>query len=91
MNKAQLVASVAKKADISQKKAETVLNILLETITQALKKGDKVALIGFGSWLVKKRPARKGRNPQTGKEMKIPARKVAVFKAGKKLKDAVKK
>lgn len=90
MNKAQLVKSIAKKAGLPLNKAEKALNGLLETVTQSLKKGEKVALIGFGTWGSKKRPARTGRNPQTGKPMKIPARKVAFFKVGSKLKDAVK-
>ena len=90
MNKAQLIASVAKKTDMSLKKAEKLLNAVIDSITQALKKGEKVTLIGFGSFSVKKRAAREGRNPLTGKKIKIAARKVPHFKAGSKLKGAVK-
>jgi DNA-binding protein HU-beta len=74
----------------TKKEAEAALNTILETITKALKKGDKVTLIGFGTFSVTKRAARKGRNPQTGKEMKIAARKVPKFTPGKGLKTAVK-
>jgi len=90
MNKALLVAAIAKKADLSLKKAEKVLNAMLDAVTQALKKGEKVTLIGFGSFSVKKRAAREGRNPMTGKKIKIAARKVPYFKAGSKLKSVVK-
>jgi DNA-binding protein HU-beta len=74
----------------TKKEAEAALNTILETITKALKKGDKVTLIGFGTFSVTKRAARKGRNPQTGKEMKIAAGKVPKFTPGKGLKTAVK-
>jgi len=89
MNKSELVDAIAKKTGSSKKAAEASLDALVESISVALKKGDKVQLVGFGSFDVKKRSARKGRNPQTGAEMKIPAKKVPVFKAGKALKDVV--
>lgn len=91
MNKAQLVAAVAEKAGLSKKDAELALNAFFEEITGALKKGDKIQLVGFGSFEVRERAARKGRNPQTKKEITIPASKLPVFKAGKALKDAVAK
>ena len=89
MNKAELVDAIASKTGSSKKAAEAALNATIEAISASLKKGDKVQLVGFGSFDVKKRSARKGRNPQTGAEMKIPAKKVPVFKAGKALKDVV--
>jgi DNA-binding protein HU-beta len=89
MNKGELVRSIAKKANISLSQAEKILNITIDDITQALKKGERILLVGFGTFGTKKRSARKGRNPQTGKEMKIPAKRVAYFKAGTKLKKAV--
>ena len=89
MNKGDLITTLAKVA-CTKKEAEAALNTILETITKALKKGDKVTLIGFGTFSVTKRAARKGRNPQTGKEMKIAARKVPKFTPGKGLKAAVK-
>ena len=89
MNKGDLITKLANVAD-TKKEAEAALNTILETITKALKKGDKVTLIGFGTFSVTKRAARKGRNPQTGKEMKIAARKVPKFTPGKGLKTAVK-
>jgi DNA-binding protein HU-beta len=88
MNKGDLIRELAKVAG-TKKEAEAALNTILETITKALKKGNKVTLIGFGTFGVTKRAARKGRNPQTGKEMKIAARKVPKFTPGKGLKDAV--
>lgn len=90
MNKTELVAAVAKKADLSKKDAEAAVNATIDAIKAALKKGDKVQLIGFGTFEVRKRAARTGRNPQTGKEIKIKASKVPAFKAGAALKDAVK-
>jgi DNA-binding protein HU-beta len=90
MNKEELVVAVAKKAGLSKKDAEASVKAALETIKEALKKGSKVTLTGFGTFLVAKRAARKGVNPQTGAEIKIPARTVPRFKAGKGLKDAVK-
>lgn len=90
MNKAELVAEVAAKSGLTKKDAEKALAAVIDSITGALKKGDKVQLVGFGTFDVKKRAARKGRNPQTKKEITIPASKVPSFKAGKALKDAVK-
>ena len=90
MNKTELVAKVADKANLSKKDAEAALNATIDAIKAALKKGDKVQLIGFGTFEVRKRAARTGRNPQTGKEIKIKASKVPAFKAGAALKDAVK-
>ena len=89
MNKFELVAAIATSADITKADAERALNGIMEAITDALSKGDKVALIGFGTFSTTKRPARDGRNPQTGKTMKIEAKTVAKFKAGAKLADAV--
>ena len=89
MNKADLVEAMAKKTDVTKKAAETQLEALIEVITASLKKGEKVQLVGFGSFEVRKRAARKGRNPQTKEEIKIPASKAPVFKAGKALKTAV--
>jgi DNA-binding protein HU-beta len=90
MTKAELVARMAKDAKISKAAAGKALNGAIDGITKALKKGDSVTLVGFGTFSVSKRKARKGRNPQTGKEIKISARKVAKFKAGAHLKKAVK-
>lgn len=90
MNKSDLVASMAAAADISKAAAEKSLNGALGAITEALKKGNKVTLVGFGTLSVTKRAARTGRNPQTGKAIKIKAKKVAKFKAGSKLAAAVK-
>ena len=89
MNKTDLVKVVAQKADMTQKDAEKAINALFDGIKDALAKNDKVQVIGFGTFEVKTREARKGRNPQTGKEITIPASKSPVFKAGKGLKDAV--
>jgi DNA-binding protein HU-beta len=89
MNKAELIAAVAAKTGDTKKSAEVALNAILSSITDSLKKGEKVQLVGFGSFEVRKRAARKGRNPQTGEEIKIPAAKAPVFKAGKALKDKV--
>lgn len=89
MNRGELVSSMAKSGEISKGAADNALNGLLETITDALSSGDKVTLVGFGTFSVIKRSARKGRNPQTGKEIQIKAKKVARFKAGSKLADAV--
>ena len=89
MNKAELINAVAEKADVSKKDAEAVISATLETITAALKEGDKVQLVGFGSFQVKKRAARMGRNPKTKESIEIPASVVPVFKAGKALKDSV--
>lgn len=89
MNKTELVANVAEKASLSKKVAEQALGAIIESIEEALVEGDKVQLIGFGTFEVKDRAARTGRNPQTGKEIKIAASRNPVFKAGKALKDAV--
>ena len=91
MNKAELINAVAASADCSKKDAEAVITAALDTITAALKDGDKVQLVGFGSFEVKKRAARIGRNPKTKESIEIPAAVVPVFKAGKALKDAVAK
>ena len=91
MNKADLVAALAVKTGASKKGAEESLNAMVEVIKEALVKGDKVQLVGFGSFEVRTRAARKGKNPQTGAEMKIPACKAPSFKAGKALKDIVNK
>lgn len=91
MNKAELINAVAASAEVSKKDTEAVITAMLDTITEALKEGDKVQLVGFGSFEVKKRAARLGRNPQTKEEIKIPASKMPVFKAGKLLKDTVAK
>jgi DNA-binding protein HU-beta len=90
MNKAELVANMAEKCELTKKDAEKALNAFVTTIEEALVKGEKVQLVGFGSFEVKERAARKGRNPQTGKEISIAASKVPVFKVGKALKDVVK-
>lgn len=89
MNKTDLISAVAGKAGISKKDAEKVINAFFGTVEDALKAGDKVQLIGFGTFEVRTRQARKGRNPQTGAEINIPAAKVPAFKPGKALKDAV--
>ena len=89
MNKAELIAAVAEKASLSKKDSEAAGNAALEAISAALQDGDKVQLVGFGSFEVKKRAARTGRNPRTKEVVEIPASQVPVFKAGKALKDAV--
>ena len=91
MNKAELVSAIAAKTGDTKKGAEASVNAFVEVITDALAKGDKVQLVGFGSFEVRKRAARKGRNPRTKEEIKIPASKAPVFKAGKALKDLVNK
>ncbi len=90
MNKGDLIESVAKNANVSKAVAEKTVNAVLSAIKGALKKKDKVLLVGFGTFLVKKRSARNGINPQTGKKMTIKAKNVPVFRAGRELKDAVK-
>ncbi len=90
MTKAELVASIGKEAKVSKASAEKALNAFASSVTKALKKGDKLTLTGFGTFSVAKRRARVGRNPQTGKEIKIPATRVAKFKAGNLLRNAVK-
>ena len=89
MNKTELVAAVAEQADISKKDAEKVLKAFVDVVTEEMKKGEKVQLVGFGTFEVSERAAREGRNPQTGKTMKIEACKAPKFKAGKASKDAV--
>lgn len=89
MSKGDLIASVAKSAALSKAKAAVVVNAVLDSITKSLKKGKSVSLVGFGSFSVVKRKARNGRNPQTGKTIKIKATKATKFKAGKALKEAV--
>lgn len=89
MNKTELINAVAEQAALSKKDSEAAVNAALEVITAALKDGDKVQLVGFGSFEVKKREARVGRNPRTKEAIDIPASKVPVFKPGKALKDAV--
>ena len=89
MNKTELVAAVAEQADISKKDAEKALKAFVDVVTEEMKKGEKVQLVGFGTFEVSERAAREGRNPQTGKTMKIEACKAPKFKAGKVLKDAV--
>lgn len=90
MNKSELVAAIAAKANLSKKDAEAALNALTDAVADVLKKGDKITLVGFGTFEVRERAAREGRNPQTGATIKIAASKVPAFKAGKALKDAVK-
>jgi DNA-binding protein HU-beta len=90
MTKAELIASIAKDAKITKAAAEKALNSFTGNVTKALKKGDKLTLTGFGTFMVARRKARSGRNPRTGKEIKIPATKVAKFKPGNKLRDTVK-
>ena len=89
MNKTELVAAVAEQADISKKDAEKALKAFTDVVAEELKKGEKIQLVGFGTFEVSERAAREGRNPQTGKTMKIEACKAPKFKAGKALKDAV--
>ena len=91
MNKAELVAAMAKASGLSQKDSEKALKAFTDTVSKELKKKGKVQLIGFGTFETRKRAARKGRNPQTGKEIKIAAANVPAFKAGKALKDLVNK
>lgn len=90
MNKTDLINAVAEQSELSKKDSGKAVDAVFDTILNALKNGDKVELIGFGSFDVRERSARKGRNPQTGDEIEIAASKVPGFKPGKKLKDAVK-
>jgi DNA-binding protein HU-beta len=90
MNKAELIDAIAASAKISKADAKKALDGFIESTTKALKKGDRVALVGFGSFSVSQRSARKGRNPQTGKEITIKAKKVVKFKAGAELSSKVK-
>ena len=89
MNKGELVASIATKSKTTKKEAEVFLNSFIEVVEETLKKKDKISLVGFGSFEVRDRKARVGMNPQTKEEIKIPAKKVPVFKAGKALKEIV--
>ena len=89
MTKVELIASVAAEAGMSKKDAEKAVNAALAAITEELKNGGKVSLVGFGTFEVRERAAREGRNPQTGEAIQIQAAKVPAFKAGKPLKDAV--
>ncbi|WP_024832394.1 HU family DNA-binding protein [Ruminiclostridium josui] len=91
MNKSELVDKMAEKSGLSKKDSDRALNAMLESIEEALTSGDKVQLIGFGSFEVKQRAARKGRNPQTMEEISIPESKAPVFKAGKDLKEMINK
>lgn len=90
MNKTELIAALAEKAEVSKKDAEKVLNAFVETVQDAVKAGDKVQLVGFGTFESKARAAREGKNPQTGEVIKIAACKVPAFKAGKAFKDMLK-
>ena len=89
MNKTELIAAVAEKTDPSKKDADAAVSAVLGAITDALKAGDKIQLVGFGTFEVRNRAAKQGRNPRTGETMTVPASKVPAFKAGKALKDAV--
>ena len=89
MNKTELIAAIAEQAEISKKDAEKALKAFVDVVTEQLKEGEKVQLVGFGTFEVSERAAREGRNPQTGKTMSIAACKVPKFKVGKALKDAV--
>lgn len=89
MNKTELITAIAESADISKKDSEKALKAFVDVVTEELKKGEKVQLVGFGTFEVSERAAREGRNPQTGKTMKNEACKAPKFKAGKALKDAI--
>ena len=89
MNKTELVAAIAEKAELSKKDAEKALKAFTETVAETLQTGDKIQLVGFGTFEVAERPAREGRNPRTGETMKIAASKSPKFKAGKALKDSL--
>jgi len=89
LNKAELIGSVAEKAGMPKKDAEKAVNAVFASIEEALAKGDKVQLVGFGTFEVRERAARTGRNPQTGEEIQIAATRVPAFRAGKALKDSV--
>ena len=89
MNKTELIYAISEKSGLNKKSSETALNATLSVIEDALKAGDKVVLVGFGTFEVRNREARKGRNPQTSEEIQIPASKAPVFKAGKSLKDVI--
>ena len=89
MNKSELIAEVALKAELTKKDADAAVNAVIDSITESLKKGDKVQLVGFGTSEARARGARTGRDPRTNKEIEIPASKAPAFKAGKALKDTV--
>jgi DNA-binding protein HU-beta len=89
MNKTELIYAISEKSGLNKKSSEAALNATLATIEDALKSEEKVVLVGFGTFEVRKRAARKGRNPQTSQEIQIPASKAPVFKAGKSLKDMI--
>ena len=91
MNKGELIAKIAEESKLTKKAAEAALEAFVNSVEGALKKGEKVQLVGFGTFEVRQRAARKGRNPQTKAEIKIPASKAPVFKAGKALKETVNK
>lgn len=85
MNKGELIAKIAEETGFSKADSEKALNAFIKTVKETVKGGDKIALVGFGTWSVTERSARTGRNPQTGKEIKIPAKKVVKFKPGSEL------
>ena len=89
MNKAELIAAMAEKAELSKKDSEKALKAFIDVVTEELVKGEKIQLVGFGTFEVSERPAREGRNPQTGETMEIKASKAPKFKAGKALKDII--
>ncbi|MDE5966806.1 MAG: HU family DNA-binding protein [Lachnospiraceae bacterium] len=89
MNKTELVAAIAEKTELSKKDAEKAVKAFTDVVAEELKKGEKIQLVGFGTFEVAERPARQGRNPRTGENMPIPASKAPKFKAGKALKDMV--
>ncbi|MDD3238830.1 MAG: HU family DNA-binding protein [Lachnospira sp.] len=91
MNKTELVAAMAEKTELSKKDSEKALKAFIDVVTEELKKGEKIQLVGFGTFETAKRAARTGKNPQTGKEIKIPASVAPKFKAGKALKEVVNK
>jgi len=90
LNKTELIAKVSELADLSKKDATSAVDAVFDVISEALQSGDKVQLVGFGNFEVRERSARKGRNPQTGDEIEIPAGKIPAFKPGKALKDGIK-
>ena len=90
MNKATLIAKIAEQTDLNRKQAENALNAFIDVVTEALKEGDKVQMMGFGTFEVKERAARTGRKPSTGETIEIPAKKIPGFKAGKGLKELMK-
>ncbi|TYP50870.1 HU family DNA-binding protein [Thermosediminibacter litoriperuensis] len=91
MNKAELISIMAEKSGLTKKDSEKALNAFIEAVSEALSKRDKVQLVGFGTFEVRERSQRKGRNPQTGEEINIPAASIPAFKAGKALKDSINK